>query len=81
MESVLCGSNTGGFTNNSKISKLSASVVDHDVLQEDLGSIILWSNRNNMEFHEQKFELMIHEARKGAPVHAGAIHRFQIPRS
>ena len=50
------------FYRQLKISKRSASVVDHDVLQEDLGSIILWYNRNNMELHEQKFELMIHEA-------------------
>ena len=42
-----------------------AKPVDHVVLQEDLGSIISWSKRNNMELHEQKFELMIHEARTG----------------
>ena len=65
MESVVCGSNAGSFSDGRKITKRIASVVDHVVLQEDLGSIISWSKRNNMELHEQKFELMIHEACKG----------------
>ena len=48
MESVVCGSNAGSFADDTKISKRIASVADHDVLQEDLESIISWSKRNNM---------------------------------
>ena len=40
-----------------------ASAVDLDVLQEDLGSIMSWSKSNNIGLNEQKFELMLHEAR------------------
>ena len=61
MESVVCGSKAGSFTDGTMISQHTASVTDHDMLQKDLESIIFWSKRHNMEFHEQKFKLMIQE--------------------
>jgi len=64
MESVVCGSNAGGLADDTKISKCIVPVADHNVLQEDLESIISWSKRNNMDLHEQKLELMIHEVHK-----------------
>ena len=63
--SLVCDSNAGSFADDTKISKYIDSVADHDVLQKDLQSIISWSKRNNMELHDQKFELMIHEVHKG----------------
>ena len=53
MEFVVCGSSAGIFSDDTKITKRIASIVDHGVLQEDRGSIISWSKRNNMELHEQ----------------------------
>ena len=62
LESVIQGSTMRFFADDTKISKRIASHEDHVILQEDLQSTLEWSKRNNMQLHEQKFELMVHKA-------------------
>ena len=50
------------FADDTRISKHIACVDDHYALQEDLNSILRWAKRNNMQLHEQKFELLVHRA-------------------
>ena len=50
------------FADDTRISRHIACVADHDALQEDLLSIIGWAKTNNMQLHEQKFELLVHRA-------------------
>ena len=35
-------------------------------LQEDLNAVIEWSTKNNMQLHEDKFELLSHKCRDDA---------------
>ena len=50
------------FADDTRISKHIACVEDHYALQDDLNSILGWAKRNNMQLHEQKFELLVHRA-------------------
>ena len=50
------------FADDTRISKHIACVEDHFALQDDLTSILRWAKRNNMQLHEQKFELLVHRA-------------------
>ena len=50
------------FADDTRISKHIACVEDHFALQDDLNSILRWAKRNNMQLHEQKFELLVHRA-------------------
>ena len=50
------------FADDTRISRHIACVSDHDALQDDVLSIIGWAKRNNMQLHEQKFELLVHRA-------------------
>ena len=40
--------------------------VDYAKLQEDLNAVIEWSTKNNMQLHEDKFELLSHNCRNDA---------------
>ena len=51
------------FADDTRISKHIACVADHVALQEDLLAIIGWAKTNNMQLHEQKFELLVHRAK------------------
>ena len=48
------------FADDTRISKQISCVNDCELLQNDLNSVIQWSTRNNMELHQQKFELLNH---------------------
>ena len=50
------------FADDTRISKHIDSIEDHYALQEDLNSILEWARRNNMQLHEQKFELLVHRS-------------------
>ena len=53
-------SNVGLFTDDTRISKQISCANDCELLQNDLNSVIHWYTRNNMELHQQKFELLNH---------------------
>ena len=53
-------SNVGLFADDTRISKQISCANDCELLQNDLNSVIHWSTRNNMELHQQKFELLNH---------------------
>ena len=46
------------FADDSKLVKCIQDETDHMKLQEDLDSAVNWSERNNMELNEKKFQLM-----------------------
>ena len=50
------------FADDTRISKHIGNAEDHFALQDDLNSILEWAKRNNMQLHEQKFELSVHRA-------------------
>ena len=50
------------FADDTRISKHIDCIEDHHALQEDLNSILGWARRNNMQLHEQKFELLVHRS-------------------
>ena len=62
LEAVIQGSTMRFFADDTKISETITSRDDQEILQEDLQSTLEWSKRNNMQLHEQKFELMVHRA-------------------
>ena len=46
------------FANDTRVSKKIGSPDDTEVLQQDLNKIYAWTERNNMQFNDDKFELM-----------------------
>ena len=50
------------FARDKRESMPIASNIDHEVQQKDLGSIISWFKRNNLEHREHKFKLMIRKS-------------------
>ena len=46
------------FADDTRVSKKIGSPDDTEVLQQDLNKIYGWSERNNMQFNDDKFELM-----------------------
>ena len=46
------------FADDTRVSKKIGSTDDTEVLQQDLNKIYAWSERNNMQFNDDKFELM-----------------------
>ena len=46
------------FADDSKVTKEIETQEDHDGLQEDVNTAILWSTDNNMELNHKKFQLM-----------------------
>ena len=62
LEDVVSTSTVRFFADDTRISHQIGHSSHHDQLQLDLGKILTWSSENNMRLHEQKFELMIHEA-------------------
>ena len=48
------------FADDTRLKKSIAKVNDTHLLQEDLDSAISWSERNNMQLHQSKFELISH---------------------
>ena len=62
IEMCLTGSTIGFFADDTRISSQISTHPDMQVLQNDLNSVILWSEKNNMKLHSKKFDLMIHRA-------------------
>ena len=50
------------FADDSRILKSIGSETDTEILQNDLDRAILWSKSNNMELHEDKFDLIVHKS-------------------
>ena len=48
------------FADDTRLKKSISIVNDTHLLQEDLNSAISWSERNNMQLHQSKFELISH---------------------
>ena len=46
------------FADDTRVSKTIGSPDDTEVLQQDLNKIYTWTERNNMQFNDDKFELM-----------------------
>ena len=46
------------FADDTRVSKKIGSPDDTEVLQQDLNKIYAWAERNNMQFNDDKFELM-----------------------
>lgn len=57
------------FADDTRLSKQISCESDVSKLQEDLENVICWSKHNNMSLHEDKFELMIHRAKKYVSLH------------
>ena len=51
-------SKISSFADDTKVSKTIETVEDTENLQKDLNTIISWSRQNNMDLHEDKFELI-----------------------
>ena len=56
------------FVDDTRVCKSIADCSNILELQRDLDSIILWSSRNNMALHEDKFEYICHKANKHNPL-------------
>jgi len=50
------------FADDTRLSKHIASMSDVGQLQDDLDNVVRWSKENNMQLHEDKFELTSHKA-------------------
>ena len=46
------------FADDTRIGKIISSVEDSRLLQEDLNRVFIWAEENNMEFNEEKFQLL-----------------------
>ena len=62
LENVIHSSTVRFFADDTRISRSIGNSEHHDELQDDLSRIMVWSTSNNMMLHEQKFELLVHEA-------------------
>ena len=50
------------FADDSRILKSIGCESETNILQQDLNSAISWSKANNMQLHEDKFDLIVHKA-------------------
>ena len=69
LENVVDTSTVRFFADDTRISHQIRDSSSHDQLQSDLQNILKWSTENNMRLHEQKFELLIHEANPRNTLH------------
>ena len=58
------------FADDSRILKSIGCEEETKCLQNDLNSAVTWSKANNMELHENKFELLVHKAN----IHSELVH-------
>ena len=54
----------GKFADDTRVQRNISQASDCDILQKDLDNIITWSKHNNMELHEDKFELLSYNTYK-----------------
>ena len=69
LENVVGTSTVRFFADDTRISHQIRESSHHDQLQVDLNNILKWSSENNMRLHEQKFELLVHEANPRNTLH------------
>ena len=60
LESCIKHSIISSFADDTRLKKAIQSTHDTKKLQDDLDSTIEWSERNNMQLHQSKFELLTH---------------------
>ena len=72
MEHCIKNSTVRFFADDTRIQKHISCESDHEMLQDDLSSVIKWSSENNMVLHEDKFELLIH-------MHAPKSTLYELP--
>ena len=58
LETKIKNSKMNSFADDTRISKKISTQGDCDLLQQDLECVIVWSEENNMQLHEDKFELI-----------------------
>lgn len=58
IEHVLREARSGSFADDTRLMKAITSVADTCLMQKDLNVTVGWSQRNNMQLHESKFELL-----------------------
>ena len=56
------------FADDTRVSKLVNDEEDHHHMQQDLGSIYIWADENNMSFNPDKFEILSYGPPKINPV-------------
>ena len=54
------------FADDSRISKSIGGETETKLLQNDLDNAISWSQSNNVQLHEDKFDLIVHKANNSA---------------
>ena len=62
LEIKIKNSKMNSFADDTRISKKISTQEDCDLLQQDLEYVIEWSEENNMQLHEDKFELVCYRA-------------------
>ena len=58
LETKIKNSKMSSFADDTRISKKISTQEDCVLLQQDLENVIVWSEENNMQLHEDKFELI-----------------------
>ena len=64
LRNCLAGSSSGSFADDTRLSKTITCCNDVKILQEDLLNVINWAASNNMDLHENKFELLSYRSPK-----------------
>ena len=61
MQLCVTGSIIRFFADDTRILRHIFNMVDTEILQQDLDSVVKWAKCNNMALHEDKFELLVHK--------------------
>ena len=61
MQLCVTGSIIRFFADDTRILRHIFNMVDTEILQRDLNSVVRWAKCNNMALHEDKFELLVHK--------------------
>ena len=64
LDDAVLDSILGKFADDTQVQRNISQASDCDFLQKDLDNIITWSKHNNMELHEDKFELLSYNTYK-----------------
>ena len=64
LDDAVLDSILGKFADDTRVQRNISQASDCDILQKDLDNIITWSKHNNMELHEDKFELLSYNTYK-----------------
>lgn len=65
IDSDIKSSSVSMFADDTKVLKKISDINDHSLLQEDLNSLINWTEYNNMEINETKFQLVSYGIQTG----------------